>query len=127
MAILIKGAKMPESCAECHFQKGPVFGVTNDENGDYFCSAPNGEAHGRFCSAYCYPDSDDRPDFCPLVEVPEGHERLIDADSMIWYLTHWVDKNGFGHENNQEVFTLSDIVDAIQKSVEERAEGGEDE
>ena len=57
MSVLIKGMKMPKSCSECGFE----------------------------CRAYCFLvdtviESNDRPDWCPLVGVPTPHGRLIDAD-----------------------------------------------
>lgn len=70
MSILIKGVKMPKSCYECS-------GFFN--KADYH---------------QCYYDKDDRdldelnvyatrPEWCPLVEVPEHHGRLVDLDKLI--------------------------------------------
>ena len=74
MSILIKGAKMPKDCPMCplsHWNKldeftgcevvnGKRFAVTNDKG---------------------YAQSDTRPSWCPLVEIPQ-HGRLIDASEM---------------------------------------------
>lgn len=69
MNILIKGIKMPESCYECS-------GFFN--KADYH---------------QCYYDKDDRdldelnvyatrPEWCPLVEIPTPHGRLIDEREL---------------------------------------------
>lgn len=59
MSVLIKGMEMPKHCNECRFE----------------------------CRAYCFLadtviESNGRPDWCPLVEVPP-HGRLIDADAIL--------------------------------------------
>ncbi len=63
MSVLIKGVEMPKNCSEC-----PV----------------------ALCGKYCrinqtyttYIELPIRPDHCPLVEIPEKHGRLIDADEL---------------------------------------------
>lgn len=61
MSVLIKGMEMPLCCQQC-----PLCG---DE--------------GRFCMAArrCIPIVG-RIDWCPLVEVPTPHGRLIDRDKL---------------------------------------------
>ena len=73
--ILIKGAEMPKDCPMCplsHWNKldeftgcevvnGKRFAVTNDKG---------------------YAQSNTRPSWCPLVEIPP-HGRLIDADKLM--------------------------------------------
>ena len=65
MSILIKGMEMPENCAECKFF---CF-----ENFKLWCHVTDRED--------IYIDA--LPDWCPLVELPEKHGRLIDADALI--------------------------------------------
>lgn len=55
MSILIKGMEMPKNCAGCFLRVGQ-------------------------CSKRIYMEN--RPSDCPLVEVPEPHGRLIDADAL---------------------------------------------
>ena len=61
MSILIKGMKMPRNCSEC-----PV------------------ALSGKYCrinkTYTTYIELPIRPDYCPLVELPEKHGRLIDED-----------------------------------------------
>jgi hypothetical protein len=60
MSILIKGAKMPSSCAVCPCYKW---------ESDYGCAVKHEEPK----------DFKKRPSWCPLVEIPP-HGRLIDAN-----------------------------------------------
>ena len=68
MSVLIKGMKMPEKCGLCDLfhAKSPMH-----------CAVVKG--HKTVGAPYGMP----RPDWCPLVEVPEKHGRLIDADMLM--------------------------------------------
>lgn len=61
--ILIRGMETPKSCVECLFD--------DDEN--TFCRALS-----EYVPAFGEP-----PAKCPLLPLPEGHGRLIDADVMV--------------------------------------------
>lgn len=67
MSVLIKGMEMPKSCESCPCKTADAFG-------------------GLGCQATGYIPlrkvNQDRPDNCPLVEIPP-HGRLIDADAPI--------------------------------------------
>ena len=91
MSVLIKGMKMPKSCSECGFE----------------------------CRAYCFLvdtviESNDRPDWCPLVEVPTPHGKLKDGDSLIELCGIMADKcDGIGvsiWEQLAEVVRMSPII-----------------
>ena len=72
MSVLIKGMEMPEDCRECPLE---MFYINC---GDTRCRATN-----KFLAKnYNIPFSG-RPDWCPLVEVPAPHGRLIDADALL--------------------------------------------
>ena len=67
MSVLIKGMEMPKSCYVCPFC-------------DYVsarCDAVKGNPYTQE-SRY-----EKRDDFCPLIEVPEPHGRMIDADALV--------------------------------------------
>lgn len=67
MSVLIKGMDMPKWCGECRFSV------------DGWCYAhgkPNVEALSN----------DGITNWCPLVEVPTPHGRLIDADALDYSL-----------------------------------------
>lgn len=66
MGVYIKGMEMPKTKYDCPFW-----------NADYICFA---NEEGIVCDTrenVCLPDN------CPLVEVSESHERLIDANDVI--------------------------------------------
>ena len=68
MSILIKDIGMPESCARCQFS------IAYYSIDGYSCALCNGSADWSI---------DHRPDWCPLIEIPDGHGRLIDADALM--------------------------------------------
>ena len=63
--ILIRGMEMPDRCSNCWLMDGE----------DSWCCATRGR---HLDPEYRY-GIKDKPDFCPLVELPP-HGRLIDAD-----------------------------------------------
>ena len=71
MSILIKDMEMPETCDECKFH-------CYHSDGEYVCAA----------TPLLYPfnlanSKGRRKDWCPLVDVPAPHGRLIDADALL--------------------------------------------
>jgi hypothetical protein len=59
MSIVIKGMQIPGNCTKCHLM----------------CAL----RHFNILT-------DNRPDDCPLVEIPQHHGRLIDADALkTWF------------------------------------------
>lgn len=67
MGIYIKGMEMPMRCADCWLMDGE----------DHWCCA----MRGKPLESNYYYGIKDRPDWCPLIEVPP-HGRLIDADAL---------------------------------------------
>lgn len=63
MSVLIKGMKMPEKCGLCD-----LFHVESPMH----CTVVKG--HKTVGAPYGMP----RPEWCPLIELPEKHGRLID-------------------------------------------------
>lgn len=71
MSVLIKGLIMPSCCDGCTFSDwSNLHQTASCKLHDY---DPCFTDHSREYT-------DKRADFCPLVEVPEPHGRLIDAD-----------------------------------------------
>lgn len=62
--VLIRGMEMPTNVFDCPLN---YFGI---------CDLAQDETH-------CDCSQDSRPEWCPLVPLPEGHGRLIDADALI--------------------------------------------
>ena len=65
MSVIIKGMKMPDRCLDCPF-------MISRDNDD--CILQSGVANELAVTW------DDLKSGCPLVEIPEKHGRLIDAD-----------------------------------------------
>ena len=72
MGIYIKGMEMPNECRDCRMM------VYHENTGKTWCSP----ADAILAEGYKPIPFDDRPDWCPLVEVKESHGRLIDADDF---------------------------------------------
>ena len=68
MSVLIKGMKMPEKCGSCD-----LFHVESPMH----CTVVKG--HKTVGAPYGMT----RPDWCPLIEIPEPHGRLIDASYKV--------------------------------------------
>ena len=68
MSILIKNMRIPTSCSVCW---------ALDDYGDYPRCRITEEQRG-----YNFPIRENRMDNCPLVELPEGHGRLIDSSAI---------------------------------------------
>ena len=75
MGVLIKGMEMPYGCADCDFCGGIIM-----PDGIYYCDCPAEASHGKNISDAI--NNGARADFCPLVEIPTPHGRLIDADKF---------------------------------------------
>ena len=73
MSILIKGMEMPKECRECPLELYYV------DCGETRCRVGNKILAKNFKVI----QFDGRPDWCPLVEVPAPHGRLIDEDNVI--------------------------------------------
>jgi len=70
MSVLVKGMGIPEKCGSCDLFHAEY---------PMHCSVVKG--HKTVGAPYGMP----RPEWCPLVELPEKHGRLIDADKLIDY------------------------------------------
>lgn len=84
--ILIRGMEMPKDCPHCEFA---AIGYLSPMSSDctLYCRAVDKfkdcatavlenkpyEEIGRY---------ETRPDWCPLIALPEGHGRLVDADAL---------------------------------------------
>ena len=71
MGIYIKGMKMPENCIKCPMQFGGMCYVMPAEVDE-----------GRVAPTVEEAWKQGKPDWCPLVEVPVSHGRLIDESKV---------------------------------------------
>lgn len=84
--IIIKGMEMPHDCPHCEFA---AIGYASPMSSDctLYCRAVD---KFKDCATEIMKDKsyeeisqyDTRPDWCPLVPIPEGHGRLIDAEEV---------------------------------------------
>jgi len=115
MSVLIKGMKMPEKCGSCD-----LFHVESPMH----CTVVKG--HKTVGAPYGMP----RPDWCPLVEIPEPHGDLIDRDALVKDLTNGI-KAGLlldGYEKYQNINNTDDCVECVKYAdAVIEAEGSEDE
>ncbi len=67
MSVIVNGMKMPENCGLCD-----LFHAESPMH----CTVAKG--HKTVGAPYGMP----RPDWCPLVALPDHHGRLVDADAF---------------------------------------------
>lgn len=99
MSILIRGMKMPRSCADC-----PLTWV--DDEYDKRCCITDKVVLGtigRQDNANCT-DCD-----CPLVEVPTPHGRLIEADALNKKMDERMDRL----KDNRSIYEASCVATAL--------------
>ena len=77
MSVIVKGMKVPSECEYCGFCR------YYHENGRVWCNAKNRLLKQRWKEPHWTHLDVKRPEWCPLIELPEKHGRLIDADEMI--------------------------------------------
>ena len=78
MSVLIKNIKTPKdnTCSYCFFNNGASCRAIPPDK-----TTKRDERY--VCRQFVYPEGVySRPEWCPLVEVPEPHGRLIDANFM---------------------------------------------
>ena len=76
MSVIMRGMEMPAMCSDCPFNSGMCL-----PKGEYYCECPSRNIQGSKITRAM--DEDCRHPDCPLVELPEKHGRLIDADFVI--------------------------------------------
>ena len=74
MAVYIKGMKIPKSCYDCEF----VYWSTKQRASACFL-LPFMKCFESHSTEY----REKRSEHCPLIEVPEPHGRMIDADALV--------------------------------------------
>ena len=110
MSILIKGMGMPYGCANCPFVSGPVYG--SDGRANYFCKVDVEGVRGNNVTteviALYEGATEAFPRFCPLIELPEEHGRLIDADVLKDTLDYYIREAGWSDEINEALTWVRD-------------------
>lgn len=99
MSILIKGMEMPRNCLECE-----LYGAMYSSGCDV--------ASLGIPKRYNY-DPHTRPDWCPLVELPEKHGRLIDADAFAEFIEGTIKRQHYEDVTIDEILTVADVLTAV--------------
>ena len=117
MSILIKGMEMPSCCYDC------TFSAWSNLHRTKACKC------GSHYYEPCFEDYsrefyEKRADFCPLVEVPVPHGRLIDADALIARMESDAEQM---EEPIAQMFTYAAINDVKHSETVIEAEDGDTE
>lgn len=112
MSVVVKGMDMPESCEECSFH-------CYHTAGKYVCLATP-----MFYPMNLANNKGIRKDWCPLIEVPAPHGRLIDADALIARMESDAEQM---EEPIAQMFTYAAINDVKHSETVIEAEGRTEE
>ena len=87
MSLIIRGMEMPKDCPHCEFA---AIGYASPMSSDctLYCRAVD---KFKDCATEILKDKpyevishyNDRPDWCPLVPLPKGHGRIVDAAEIL--------------------------------------------
>ena len=97
MSVLIKGMEMPRSCNECPMSVGGYCIMS---------PKPNGDALNRHETTL----------WCPLVEVPTPHGKLIDADVLEREMVNGIKAGNLeeGYEDYANINNVDDCVECVR-------------
>ncbi len=124
MSVLIKGCPIPSGCATCPFCSEPF--EEKDRSISYHCHVNVDGVRGKDVSSIVdamYRSAKKgelitlRPDWCPLVEVPTPHGRLIDADYLKEHITACATNGRPLH--TMELSELLEAIDDVPTVIEE--------
>lgn len=97
MSVLIKDMQMPKSCKTCD--------LLQDDDGDMYCPFGDCPVFGDIE----YVPNHVASDICPLVELPEHHGRLIDADVLA---TESLKDSAYGYVSTKQIYDAETILEA---------------
>lgn len=103
MSVIVKDVVMPDECMYCEFGMYGFYGTR--------CQLrDNGR---RIIPMECI-DNGTRPDWCPLVEIPEG-ARLIDAKQLKKKVLKWMPPDPCGVEEKEFPFETDICVSMLME------------
>lgn len=112
MGVYIKDVEMPKNCAECRFC---VNGFA-DNAPMYECACQSYDNVSVLIDDHGQP-FDFRPEWCPLIEVPIPHGRLMDADELYGAI---VDK---GQRNERGKYRIGEYWELTGREIREVING----
>ena len=104
MSVLIKGMELPKNCFECVCEHKFFGKLKCYEFSDF-----------EFDGTEKFPHMEDRSRYCPLVEVPTPHGRLIDADAFLARNAYFAERDFI---NSKYDDTLKDLIDRTETVIE---------
>ena len=110
MSVILKGMNMPQSCDECRF-------CIKTANGfyPYLCDLLN----------MMYPTYKSIKPYCPLVEIPKNHGRIIDGDAFAKHIQKVsINCNYKNLEIDGRLLTVTDVLDAVVADLTGKGLGG---
>lgn len=121
MSVIVKDMEMPRICGECrgHFLSG---------DGHVCCNLTNripkivAKFNNNMMDLVARKESIDsvvRPDWCPLVELPEKHGPLIDRNELEKAVLKWLPPDPCGREEKEYPFE-TDICVSMMMEIEEQ-------
>jgi len=96
MSVIVKGMRMPENCIEC---------ISSDLRTAIKCTEWTEISAGR--------RENERAWSCPLVEIPEKHGRLIDADAFAERIKSIIERQGYDDLTIGKFLTVGDVLNAV--------------
>lgn len=109
--------EMPKDCRMCPFANYDMF------NTFCGCDITRGK-RWAVKNDKDYAELSTRPDWCPLIEVPEPHGRLIDADKLKETLDYYISEAGWSDEINKALSWVKDeFIDSEQAVIPASEEG----
>lgn len=98
MSIVVKGMEMPKSCSDCQLNLEQMA-----------CSVTGTRWWSDTMVLVDFDCDDERLYDCPLVELPEHHGRLIDADVLA---AESLKDGAYGYVDTKEIYDAPTIVEA---------------
>lgn len=109
MSVLVIGMDYPDNCLQCSFVR--------IVSGHYYCGCNANCMLGEYVGEHL--EGVGRHEGCPLVELPEKHGRLIDADAFKETLEYYIREAGWDERANQVLSWVKDeFIDSEQTIVE---------
>ena len=109
MSVIVKGMRMPDTCEECQ--------VSCEVGSDLYCQVTDeGNEWGWKKSENGF---EARPDWCPLVELPEKHGPMIDRNELEKAVLKWLPPDPCGREEKEYPFE-TDICVSMMMEIEEQ-------
>lgn len=106
MSILVKGMKMPKDCDSCWLSRmrGSSLGGILDCKILGTIGAAMDDPHDILNNRH--------PD-CPLIELPEVHGRLIDANAFSDFITDAIKRQEYENLKIDDLLTVADVLEAV--------------